>query len=136
MVDKGSPDNLVSFCGQGVRKVGLTQFEARAASFIPTSNLSILILSPAQPEPSDVQNVGADRDGSTNVMALNCDQLWYQRNSVFKAAGYCFHTPRGISIFGNAGCAYDNVANVPLSDADRRAINTLEQVERIKSCLR
>ena len=45
VVDKGSPDNLVSFCGQGVRKISPTQFELRISQFIPTSNLSILILS-------------------------------------------------------------------------------------------
>ena len=54
VVDKGSPDNLISFCGQGVHKIGPTQFEIRASNFIPTSNLSVLILSPTQPEPADV----------------------------------------------------------------------------------
>ena len=39
VVDKGSSDNLVSFCGQGVRKISPTQFEIRAADFTraPTS---------------------------------------------------------------------------------------------------
>jgi hypothetical protein len=46
VVDKGSPDNLVSFCANGIRKIGPTQFEVRARDFVPTSNLSILILSP------------------------------------------------------------------------------------------
>jgi Domain of unknown function (DUF4424) len=46
VVDKGSADNLVSFCADGVRKIGPTQFEVRVHDFVPTSNLSILILSP------------------------------------------------------------------------------------------
>src|SRR6516164_6720836 len=46
VVDKESTNNLVSFCTQGVRKVGPTQIEIRISNFMPTSNLSILILSP------------------------------------------------------------------------------------------
>jgi hypothetical protein len=44
VVDKGSPKNLVSFCGKGIRKIGETQFEFRASDFTPTSNLSVLFL--------------------------------------------------------------------------------------------
>ena len=103
VVDKGSPDNLVSFCGQGVRKISPTQFEVRISQFIPTSNLSILILSPAPSEPGDTPNVSVS-DRPTNLSALSCEQLWYQRNRMFKAGGYCFRTSRAIGIFGNAGC--------------------------------
>ena len=46
VVDKESTNNLVSFCAQGVRKIGPTQVEIRISNFMPTSNLSILILSP------------------------------------------------------------------------------------------
>ena len=46
VVDKESTNNLVSFCAQGVRKIGPTQIEIRVSNFMPTSNLSILILSP------------------------------------------------------------------------------------------
>jgi hypothetical protein len=43
-VDKGAPDSLVSFCEQGVRKIGPTTFEVRHAHFTPTRDLDILIL--------------------------------------------------------------------------------------------
>jgi hypothetical protein len=133
VVDKGSPENLVSFCGQRVRKVGTTQFELREPDFTPTSNLSVLILSPRPAEPLNV--AGAPIVSSPHdVLAFNCDQLWYQRNSIFKAAGYCFKTSRSIRVFGNAGCAYDNERDVPLSDRDRQTINTIQQVERMKRC--
>lgn len=56
VVDKGSPDNLVSFCGRGVRKISPTQFEMSVSDFIPTSNLSVLFLTPARPEPAQVQS--------------------------------------------------------------------------------
>lgn len=69
-----------------------------------------------------------------DLFSLSCPQLWLQRNSIFKAAGYCFHTPRGIRTFGNAGCAYDDERDVPLSDRDRQTINTIQQIERMKGC--
>jgi hypothetical protein len=46
VVDKGAPANLVSFCGQGVRKISPTQFEVRHTNFTPTGDVSILILLP------------------------------------------------------------------------------------------
>lgn len=45
VVDKGSPRNLVSFCGEGVRKTGATTFEIRRSDFTPARDLSVLILS-------------------------------------------------------------------------------------------
>jgi hypothetical protein len=47
VVDKGRPDALVSFCMDGVTKIGPTQFEVRKTAFRPTKDLSILILEPA-----------------------------------------------------------------------------------------
>lgn len=44
VVDKGSEDRLVSFCGEGVRKIGPTQFEVRHQNWTPTRDLEILIL--------------------------------------------------------------------------------------------
>jgi len=36
VVDKGSASNLVSFCGEGVRKIGPTRFEIRRRNYTPT----------------------------------------------------------------------------------------------------
>ena len=44
MVDKGDADNLVSFCGEDVKKIGDTQFEVKKTDFVPDGNLAILIL--------------------------------------------------------------------------------------------
>ena len=48
VVDKGKTENLVSFCGEGVKKIAPTQFEMRSKNFKPTKNLSIFIFSPLQ----------------------------------------------------------------------------------------
>ena len=44
VVDKGEADNLVSFCGEDVKKIGDTQFEMKKTDYTPDGNLSILIL--------------------------------------------------------------------------------------------
>ncbi len=44
VVDKGSSRNLISFCGEGVRKISSTRFEVRRTNFTPTRDLSVLIL--------------------------------------------------------------------------------------------
>lgn len=45
-VDKGDPENLVSFCMDGVRKVSPTRFETTRKDFWPQRNLDILLLVP------------------------------------------------------------------------------------------
>ena len=63
-----------------------------------------------------------------------CERLWTKRNVIYKAAGYCFKTPRAISKFGNAGCSYDEEAAVPLSSRDRTRVWEIRELERIYSC--
>ncbi|WP_430910396.1 YARHG domain-containing protein [Methylobacterium sp. sgz302541] len=65
-----------------------------------------------------------------------CDELWGERNAVYKAAGYCFKTPRGIRAFGNAGCQYDELADVPLSARDRAKVADIQRQERANNCPR
>jgi Domain of unknown function (DUF4424) len=48
VVDKGSPDNLVSFCGQDVKKIGDTRFEMLKTDYTPDGNLAVLILKKLQ----------------------------------------------------------------------------------------
>ncbi len=43
-VDKGRTDNLVSFCGEGVKKIAPTQFQMVKKNFTPKRNISVLIL--------------------------------------------------------------------------------------------
>ena len=51
VVDKGEAENLVSFCGSGVRKISPTRFEMRRADWRPDKDLHVLIVRPA-PEPA------------------------------------------------------------------------------------
>ena len=43
-VDKGDPSSLVSFCGEGVKKISTTEFAMEKADFAPKSDLHVLIL--------------------------------------------------------------------------------------------
>jgi len=51
VVDKGSPKNLVSFCADGVKKIGPTQFEVVKTNFEPQQDLDIMILQPRADAP-------------------------------------------------------------------------------------
>jgi hypothetical protein len=44
VVDKGAPENMVSFCATGVKKMSPTQFEVRYRDFEPKEDLNILII--------------------------------------------------------------------------------------------
>ena len=41
VVDKGKADNLVSFCGDNVKKISPTQFEIRKTNFIPPKTIKV-----------------------------------------------------------------------------------------------
>jgi hypothetical protein len=47
VVDKGAPDNLVSFCGTGIRKLSPTRFEMVMTHWRPERDLKVLIIEPA-----------------------------------------------------------------------------------------
>jgi YARHG domain len=64
----------------------------------------------------------------------NCSVLWEMRNGIFKENGYCFHTARAVSVFGNAGCAHDDAAQVPPNAVERQNIAASGSVEASKGC--
>lgn len=48
-VDKGSPNALVSFCGEGVTRTSPTTFVDTETDYVPTRELDILIIEPIAP---------------------------------------------------------------------------------------
>ncbi len=73
---------------------------------------------------------------SPALAAFPCDELWAERNAVYAEAGYCFKTPRAIRAFGNAGCKYDDLADVPLSARDRAKVADIQRQEQAHRCPR
>lgn len=45
-VDKGKPENIISLCGDGIKKIGPTTFEMQKKDFFPDRDLDILLLVP------------------------------------------------------------------------------------------
>ena len=66
--------------------------------------------------------------------AYDCKELWVLRNEIYKNNGYCFTSARAISTFGNAGCGYDNMTEVPLSQMDRVIIRDAKKSEARQGC--
>jgi hypothetical protein len=69
-----------------------------------------------------------------DIADFSCQQLWFSRNSIFKEAGYCFKTSRAIAAFGNAGCRYDDVEAVQLTQENRNFVQAIQRAERAKAC--
>jgi hypothetical protein len=65
---------------------------------------------------------------------MTCRQLWYERNSYYKAHGYCFKTREAIATFGNDGCYVEYEGQIRFSPAERRAIEMIRAAERDRGC--
>jgi hypothetical protein len=50
VADKGAADSLISFCGEGVKKIAPTQFEMQKRDFTPAGDFSVLILKKISPQ--------------------------------------------------------------------------------------
>jgi hypothetical protein len=70
----------------------------------------------------------------SDLQQLGCQPLWEVRNWIYKENGYCFHTQKAIDAFGNAGCQYDDVADVPLNDVERNNVSAIKTAEANKGC--
>ncbi|WP_321338857.1 DUF4424 family protein [uncultured Cohaesibacter sp.] len=44
VIDKMQPDNLITLCINGIRKIAPTQFEFRARNYVPDQNLDIMVV--------------------------------------------------------------------------------------------
>jgi hypothetical protein len=68
--------------------------------------------------------------------AQDCAELWVERNTYYKHAGYCFRTVQAIQYFGNAGCYIHNEARVRFPPHIRRRIDAIQRLERVRGCPR
>ncbi len=72
--------------------------------------------------------------GDVQGDAYSCQELWVMRNQTYNDNGYCFHTARTISYFGNGGCVYHSDSAVPFSAPERRTIRDIQASERRLGC--
>jgi hypothetical protein len=78
----------------------------------------------------------AQAAASSNALAGEgtCYRLWADRNSIYKAHGYCFHTPRARSLFGNFGCQFWHEFELPLSPRASADIDYIVEQEYRHGC--
>ena len=72
--------------------------------------------------------------GDVQGDAYDCGELYVMRNQIYRDAGYCFKTAKAIKQFGNAGCQYDDLGDVPLSSNQRSIIKDIKKSEKRQSC--
>jgi len=65
------------------------------------------------------------------ALAESCYDLWYERNSIYDANGYCFKTRLGKQTFDNSDC-YTN--NVRLSRQEQRRVSEIQDEEDSRGC--
>jgi hypothetical protein len=73
-------------------------------------------------------------DEGSGGAGMTCDELWVARNSIYKAHGFCFKTPRAISYFGNGGCYINSEDAIPLTPGERSLISQYQAQERAQGC--
>ncbi|MBL8905297.1 MAG: YARHG domain-containing protein [Rhizobiales bacterium] len=74
------------------------------------------------------------RYNTRDLRKLNCDELWFVRNAILDDHNYCFKTEKGISAFGNDGCAFDDIADLELNSFERFNLKAIQQMEQNKRC--
>lgn len=73
---------------------------------------------------------GSTGGGFSPYAAMSCDQLWYERNAIYAAKGYCFKTERAIRTFG-PGC-YPPYGKLNAGEQSR--VNEIQTWEQRKGC--
>ncbi len=67
--------------------------------------------------------------------AASCDDLWYQRNTIWATYGYCFTSARGVAAFGNQGCFRNQAqAQAAMSGAERAMVDRIKATEAAQGC--
>jgi YARHG domain-containing protein len=96
------------------------------------------VLSGAQPARANCYElIGCSNQNyfkSSDLMQLGCQPLWEVRNWIYKENGYCFKTPKAIKAFGNAGCQYDDITQVPLNQFEQYNVKAIKKAEANKGC--
>lgn len=73
--------------------------------------------------------VGAARPAAAQS-GMTCEQLWYERNAIYAAKGFCFKTQRARNVFGRA--CFPPYGK--LTPAEQRRVNNIEQWEVYQGC--
>ena len=114
---------------------GLVALAATALSLAAAG--AALIASPSPASANCYELIGCtnkDYFKASDLKQLSCQILWEVRNTIYKENGYCFHTQKAIDAFGNAGCKFDKMGDVPLNAAERHNVLAIKKAEAKKGC--
>jgi hypothetical protein len=115
----------------------MLKFCLRAVIALPAIALAWFVLAPAPARANCYELFGCTNSDYYKVSQLtqaSCQILWEMRNQIYKENGYCLHTPKAIDAFGNAGCVHDDVADVPLNDAEQHNVSAIKEAEAANGC--
>ena len=68
---------------------------------------------------------------TTMAQAESCYDLWYERNAIYDAHGFCFKTQLGQQTFDNSDCF---TSNVRLSPAEQQRVEQIKAEEKRRHC--
>ena len=65
------------------------------------------------------------------AMAASCYDLWYARNAIYDANGYCFSTELGMETFNNDDCW---TTHPRLSKKEQQLVAAIQREEKARRC--
>src|ERR1700712_2574357 len=65
------------------------------------------------------------------AMAASCYDLWYARNAIYDAEGYCFQTDLGMETFDNDDCY---TTHTHLTKKEQKVVAQIQAQEKAKHC--
>lgn len=65
------------------------------------------------------------------AMAASCYDLWYARNAIYDANGFCFSTDLGMETFDNDDCW---TTHPKLSKKEQKLVAQIQAQEKLKRC--
>ena len=73
---------------------------------------------------------GGNASYAQDPQSMSCDELWYARNQIYAAEGYCFRTRRAQAVFGTSCISpYGR-----LKPNEERQVNILQSWEHMRRC--
>ena len=63
-----------------------------------------------------------------------CEAYWQERNALLKENRYCFKSPRAIHYFGNGGCAYSRIEDIPFPTIQLNRMLEIRAMEKANKC--
>jgi|JI6StandDraft_1071083.scaffolds.fasta_scaffold232716_1 hypothetical protein len=63
--------------------------------------------------------------------AASCYELWYKRNAMYDAKGFCFKTEKGQLVFNNDDCW---TSHPKFSSSQWKKINAIRKQEKAMGC--